>query len=78
MVDFSIINASLTCAQDGNIKVNHLQNLSLGVNIDELIASTNYNPEIQNILKDVLPTKEILAAHKMSNEPERVLYFLQV
>ena len=78
MIDFSIINASLSCAQDGNIKVDHLQNLSLDVNIDELIASTKYNPEIQNILKDVLPTREILAAHKKSNEPERVLYFLQV
>ena len=44
----------------------------------ELIASTKYNPEIQSILTETLPSAEKMAAHNKANEPERVFYCLQV
>jgi hypothetical protein len=61
--------------KEGNIKV--VQNLALDVNYDELVASTQFNPEIQKLVCDVLPSKAVLDAHAQENKPERVLYCLQ-
>ena len=65
----------LSLDKDGNIKV--IQHLSLDVNYDELVASTQYNAQIQKLVSDVLPSKAVLNAHKRKDEPERVLYCLQ-
>lgn len=60
---------------EGDIKV--VQHLALEVNYDELVASAQFNTEIQKLVCDVLPSKAVLDAHAQKHKPERVLYCLQ-
>ena len=76
MVGF-VRREGLALNKDGKIKMDGLQLLSIGVDIDQLVASTGYNLHIQEIVKEVLPSKEILNAHNKAQEPERILYCMQ-
>jgi len=63
--------------KDGEIKTRQTPFLSVGVDIDQLIASTHYNLHIQEIVKEVLPSKKILDSFHKAQQKERILYCLQ-
>jgi hypothetical protein len=62
----------------GEIKTGgHAIALSLDIDVEKLVASARFNPHIQHVLKDVLPSNDDLMNRKKQREPERVLYCLQ-